>query len=1673
MASSMVTGERRWVSARRGGMTVLGKVTVPKPVNLPSQRLENHGLDPSVEIVPKGTLSWGSRSSSSAPNAWGSPALSPPNVDGGAGSPSRLSGRPSSGGSGTRPSTAGSDRSHEPSNVWGPNSRPSSASGVLASNQASLVTGRPRSAETRPGSSQLSRFAESTSENLVAWGASGTAEKLGVGSSKSNAFTLSSGDFPTLGSEKSIESHERQGHSSQGRPGSASGIVATAKARTGTSPTGDDSVDANAERTVNTFKVSSSYVGDGAPPSTEKWQRESLPYPHSSFPPQHFDPWHGAPVHHSPDGVWYRGPPGGPPYEIPGPPGSYPVEPFPYYRHQVPARALANSQSIPHPGAGPRGDHPKNDLYRLQMADSYIRPVMPVRPGVYRGPVPYEGYYGPPPMGFCNFNDRDAQVRGMAAGPCVYNRYPNQNVHPESGNFHAILGGYGSGSSTMAKEQVESGLPHDTHRAPYKVLLKQCDGWDEKDGEEKMEHAVTKNAPYLERAEQPITSMRESDWEADHRIEEVEFSKTAYGGEAFSQPADNRRACSSVPVGMNLPEVMNITRSFDDSLVNKPQKAAIPGEVAQVFASTKRNPNLIHKIEGLNTKACISNGQCDDGHISSREEQMKRFPVVNAEANHSTNEGCTGAVSIEKAYTSGELNPVSHEVGASTEKKSLEPITAGATAVSMSICELQASTGSVLVSSEAGKKVHSQIHKRVHDVQGRMNYRDKGRFSTQESEEWRKKSLVPESSSVVSVANVEICPDVHVQDGRASKEAPEKSDSNCQGKTGVQYTSSTFDQSDYKAPRAKMREIPTQRAKERLEEEEERTREQTQRAKMREIATQRAKERQKEEEERTREQRAKALAKLEELDKRTLAEGSIPKSDHTSSLTGGIEHKQEESWSHAAPTADTINFGSLSSALVLKSDPIAQVSENSTNMVGESTDLSRDLPLEAMKSVSQETVVSQNPSFPKDINTVDSADHNTAQQVHYSSVSKKKQIVHKRKHNIPLEKNASEKLIPTGISVGPKYHADVALDVVANVIVSSGESSLASEPNIMGDPLLHHKKKSNRSGKNSKHMMEESSSGPALPSLVPINENPATVSSENNKLKASECVLEVSSVHTLTSRETAQGQESKDVVPSADQWCSLPTEEARARMNNQWKPQHPRRMPKNSQATRSTEKFQSSEAVVWAPVRSQNKTGASEEASHNTIHEPDPPTVKNGHGVQNTLKSKRAEMERYVPKPVAKELAQQGNSQRPLSPTNQATSDEITGRESASLSRESNVPDDSAVGKAGFSVESKNGESKQHKQHGKAQGSWRQRSTGSPPAQGSQEGSSFHSDLNKNVQKPAEQHRPLKPETHSPKGQIKYSDNWSIPNNPVSTELVTGPIAVKGHGVTGRGKRHPFKGHKSTGHNYNPVDYNDVNSVDTDKIDTQSSAFELSQSEGRIASGGNRGVGDHTPSHWQPKSRAYVAGNQQGSRASGGPRVTAEVGMSAEFFPPKSGGNLPSQNDKDTSAALVQPHSLESKPRKTNIAEVPNVGHQQAKRERKSASFKESPHSPYEGHSNLAELAPENVDTQHEQPFSPGFRKNGHQNSRFGRGHEVPLGARSPPRQDNSKQQHLPVNRDRRRQNPHYEYQPVGSYDSKQSNSFEGAIDGSRHTSSRYKEKGQNHLRRGGGNFYEQHSGTV
>jgi hypothetical protein len=236
----MLTGERRGVSTRRG-MTVLGKIpAVPKPINLPSQRLENHGLDPNVEIVPRGSVSWGSagRSPPTSTGAWGTgaSASSPPvsnstwgskqgglttgsNGSGGGGGAWGGAGtvpRPASAGSGTRPSSAGSIRlgQQEPDTStannssnppWGP--RPTSGPGVQVQTQVQSQTSfsRPRSADTssRAGPS-LSGFGDPSAGPAPAVGSHATGGRLGQVDEPHQAsrFKLTRVDFPTLGSEK-------------------------------------------------------------------------------------------------------------------------------------------------------------------------------------------------------------------------------------------------------------------------------------------------------------------------------------------------------------------------------------------------------------------------------------------------------------------------------------------------------------------------------------------------------------------------------------------------------------------------------------------------------------------------------------------------------------------------------------------------------------------------------------------------------------------------------------------------------------------------------------------------------------------------------------------------------------------------------------------------------------------------------------------------------------------------------------------------------------------------------------------------------------------------------------------------------------------------------------------------------------------------------------------------------------------------------------------------------------------------------------------------------------------------------------------------------------------------------------------------------------------------------
>ncbi|XP_024025321.1 protein MODIFIER OF SNC1 1 [Morus notabilis] len=1586
MTSSMLSGDRRWASStRRGGMTVLGKVVVPKPINLPSQRSENHGLDPNVEIVPKGTLSWGSKSSS----AWGSSSLSP-NTDGGASSPSHLSGRPSSG-SGTRPSTASCDRAYEPTaNTYGPNSRPSSASGALTSNQTSLISLRPRSAETRPGSSQLSRFAEH-SEHPVAWSSAGTAEKLGVTPAKNDGFSLTSGDFPTLGSGK--ESSGKNGSSSHSRPSSSSSGVGTGKERIEAPASGDMSASENFKNgTANSWKRDDpSYGEDGGRPGMEKWQGNPQTYP---APPQNYDAWHGTPMNNPQGGVWFRGPP---PYGNPVAPAGFPMEPYSYYRPQIPATGIPNPQPVPPPGAGPRGPHPKNgDMYRPHMPDAYVRPGMPIRPGFYPGPVAYEGYYGPP-MGYCSSNERDVPFMGMAAGPAVYNRYSGQGA-PEPGNSH---GRYANNQSQIG-EQLESGQPQD-NRGPYKVLLKQHDGWDRRNEEHRREGAVTNNSS---RGDQLRISSWENDWRSDCKKDVESNTRKEPSDEASFETFDNHGP-PSVPVKVKSPEGGGNGKAVDDISEKKLESESSGGSKAsQPHATAPKDSSLIKKIEGLNAKVRASDGRSETMTVSSGENQRNKFQA-NAKANQNTNEAGRGPSYSERTHTAEITHPISHEVGISRGDKNFDSTAGTGTNIS---------------------------RRSTHGMQSRGDHYGRGRLKTQEAEGWQKKPSIPEPTAAVSAVHSETSI-LHLHDHHGSTEATDNLGSHSHGKLEGQSVSPMFEQSDNHAQRAKIKEL----------------------------AKQRTKQLQEEEEERSKKQMAKARAKLEELNRRTQAvEGSTEKLENAS--TGAVQTKQEESETSSESSVGARRYGppksASKSALGSKSNVVAEVNVSYSTGVENPCLPSSQVPSEAPKSATGEPLMMQAQSAPlqQEVNGANTV-HNNAPQVHESNVSKQKRTGFKQKQS-------------TNVTEAPRTHTDVednataSVGVVANEVHPSGGSTLPVNSNASADSSLHPRRKS-KNTKN-KHKTEDIS---AL-SSIGSKENVANVSQESGPPKASERQLDPTAAVQMQNIP-------RGVDRSSEQHPSSPNEDSHGRVNSHWKPQQSRRMPRNSQNSRTAEKFYGSDTAVWAPVRSHNKAEATDEASPKNTVDGVGPSVKSDN-VQINPKNKRAEMERYVPKPVAKEMAQQGgsNHQPVASVINQTTTDDSIPRAGiGSQGNESSNNVGTVLGKAEFSVESRNGNNRHNKQ-GKVHGSWRQRgSTELTSTQGLQDGASYASNVNQNVQKSNELPHPQKADVSSVKEQENYSkeqenfsdewrttDDWGVSHNLNSVEPVSVPI-VKDQGVTSRGKRHAFKGHKGMANNRD--DDQKRSSGDTDRSHTQSSTSETTQVDLPASSKENRGVVEHPTSHWQPKSQALSANNHGGNRNNSGQNVGAEANRVESI---QHDGVLPqpthAKDINESSGQLIHDQSISEG---NNGVEEPIHRHQESRRERKTASLKGQPHLPNQGPTDPVEPAPVNLETRQEQRSLSGFRRSGSQNNRYSRSQES-RGDWNFSGQDNK--QHNPhPNRERPRQNSHYEYQPVGSYNNKSNNS-EGPKDSADSAGARTRGRGQNHSRRGGGNFYGRQSGV-
>ncbi|KAG4378708.1 hypothetical protein GLYMA_17G087600v4 [Glycine max] len=1593
MTSSMLSGERRWASSsRRGGMTVLGKVAVPKPINLPSQRLENHGLDPNVEIVPKGTLSWGSKS-------WGS-SLSP-NTDGGTSSPSHLSARPSSGGSGTRPSTAGSDRVLEPTaNSWGSNSRPSSASGALSTNQSSLTSLRPHSAETRPGSSQLSRFAEPLTENSSAWNAARTTEKLGVTQPKNEEFSLSSGDFPTLGSDKdkSVLNSELEDHSSQAHPDLSSEL----RKDINEIPVIDDvPVNANIKGgTVNSWRRDNqAYNEEGVRPGIEKWQGNSQPYPNAGIPPQPFDAWHGPPVNNPQGRVWFRGPPSGPPFGNPVPPSGFPIEPFPYYRPHMPPTGLANPPPPVPPGAGPRGHHKNGDVYRPHMPDAFIRPGIPMRPGFFPGSMVYEGYYSPP-MGYCNSNERDVPFMGMAPGPPVYNRYSNQNP-PEPGNSQGGSGGYGNAGKQLTSEQVESGHPSDT-AGPYRVLLKHHES-DRKNEPTNWEDSETTNATHVDGRGQPRMTVWENEQRSNYRKNEERDLRTSTRGEVSSQSSENQVSSSSV-MKAKFPESSGNIKKSDDISARKLDGVASDMLEISSKPSASKDASLIQKIEGLNAKAR------DNSSARIREEQRNKIHASNAPINHVENAVGADVVFPTRTHATEIINPAHHEMGAAGAEKNSESLSFSGTATS---------------------------RQAAHGMHGRGDHRNKGRSNNQDADGWRKKSVV-EDSSASSGAQLEAS-NVLVGDHQIPVQTYDRSGSFNKARHIGESVQTRSDPADNHAQVVcipllclLLTQLPAFNTYVIHFE----TR---QRAKMKELAKQRTKQLQEEEEERIRKQKAKALAKLDELNRRSQAgDGSTQKEYTTNSA---IQNKQEE----LQPSESTTAAGKFAPISSATNDPSISKVEKSPVLSGEPT-------VETLKNSGKEPILNhQAVALHQDINNAD------ATNVHNNVPSKQRRMNYKQKQNLPLEKTSSEKVVSTtstALKIENETRVDVSLSSggVTNDIGSARGSDLSMNSAAVVESSVNLKKKNIRNGKN-KQKHEEGSSQAALPSAIPKESNLSKSSVESDKSKASDFELDQGPLQPAPL--------SKDPNQFSEQHRYLANEESHGRMNSQWKSQHSRRMPKNMQANRPAEKSHGTDAVMWAPVKPQSKSEIVDELSEISKIEAVNP-LKSEQQVHN-LKNKRAEMERYVPKPVAKEMAQQGNIQQVASSSSQAPTDDSIGRvDSASLGPQVIQHTNLVVGKVGSGMESKNKDGRHIKQ-GKAHGSWRQRNlTESTNVHEVHDG--LDHDLNS---EPTEHHHDQKAEVSFVKGQTKhFNDSGDIDgsynsNSNNAAALGSAPV-IKDYSATGRGRRPPFRGHKGAGGNRD-VD-NKKNSGEPGKVEMRiSSSSEHGQPDVGVASKDDRAVGERLMSQWQPKSQA--SNNHRGN-VSSDQNASSVVGANKKD-PTHDGESLPVSHGKSSNAHVSQPFHDQSVSEKTKAGEAPHFGNQEGKRERKNAPSKRHHHSPNQVSVTSVEQTPTSADLLHNQRPSSGSGKNVNHN-RFRRGHES-HGDSKPPTQDN-RHYNQPTNRERQGPNLHYEYHPVGSYDDGKSDNFERPKNGN-HGGGRFRERGQTHSRRGGGNSYGRQGG--
>jgi hypothetical protein len=732
-----------------------------------------------------------------------------------------------------------------------------------------------------------------------------------------------------------------------------------------------------------------------------------------------------------------------------------------------------------------------------------------------------------------------------------------------------------------------------------------------------------------------------------------------------------------------------------------------------------------------------------------------------------------------------------------------------------------------------------------------------------------------------------------------------------------------------------------------------------QRAKMKELAVQRAKKLQAEEEERIKNQKAKALAKLEELNRRSAV---LEKKSNDTAVETGEGNAKQKAGLDVAAKLDT-SIAELRDVAALDSLTALQPPNDKNTML-----LVQPHTISHGAGVSKGTVAHGASSSAGNIQSnLEHVVQKMTAQSHDISVPKPKQGFRKR-HVASEEKNPGEKLsIPVGTG-NAKENVESSFDTKTAITKSHDDH-----------PALN--KKGARHLRNKKKVED-----------APVAQDPTVVFNEQNASKISTepktytggVIISSSIVPTEGAIVTVGSITVGGIsILSLKQECVTSSDGTPSMENNRSRPQQARRSGKYQHAVCPVEK-PDNESILWALVKQREPSEQSDRAMPNTaVSNPTQLSGKSSNDRENVTRTKRAEMERYVPKPLSKELQQQNLGSNLLS--------EKTCVDNKIHDKEALVKSSDAKGDP--TIEPKKWEDKKAgKGHGKSHPSWRRRNTHeSAPVVPNAMDQAESSHESKEVQKSADQSQSNESDRQEIK-QFKSQTDTAAENNSATTKTV--PLAVSGakeHSASNRQRRHHVKAQRNETSGY-PIESKDREGRDDFVYQSATRAMDSNSSNHRNSSRSDvksRGAVSHSRVHWKPKYNSHSQGNNA---------VEGQVdshGGTNEMNSSKGSDNTGHQDSSDKSI------------KRSDVADEKDAHNEQENLTREDGQQNNETHKSAE-----------------QKQVNPPVRRQGHHSGRYNRGDSH----RGRGYDDGSGRPNHGTNAERRRGSGHLEYQPVGSY---------------------------------------------